>query len=78
MQGFYRLRARSLLADWPMFDANIGLVVRASSEQAARHLASQASGREGKNVWLDARASTCERLSLGGDDEIILIDHLRD
>lgn len=46
-------------------------VVRASTEQQARKVAAVRPGCESQDRWLDPSRSTCERVPVNGDSEII-------
>ena len=58
------------------YDENRGVLVRESSEVMARERAANACGVEGPGPWLDAERTTCRALSLSGDPDVLLIDHL--
>lgn len=62
------------LSDRPQYDVNNGFVIRASSEDVARIMASKVRGDEGAETWTDPRLSTCDRLWPVGDDEIVMQD----
>jgi hypothetical protein len=50
------------------------VVVRAKNEKEARTLASAYRGDEGKEVWLDGKQSTCEKLQVRGKSVVICAD----
>jgi hypothetical protein len=50
------------------------IVVRAKNEKEARTLASAYRGDEGKEVWLDGKQSTCEKLQVRGKSVVICAD----
>lgn len=56
-------------------DENSSFIIRASSEFHARNIAAEKCGDEGKNVWLDARRSTCAVLRKGGKPGVIMNDY---
>lgn len=49
------------------YDQFIGFVIRASSENRARQLAS-----EKGDIWLDSEETTCTQIFISGEEEIIL------
>lgn len=59
-----------------VYDMSYGHVVRAETESAARKLASRCFGDEGREVWLDPTATTCEELLADGEPTVILTDFL--
>ena len=50
-----------------------GFVIRAETEAAARHLARVESQSE---IWVDREKTTCEEISVCGNDEIILASNV--
>ena len=70
----------------PWYDKAFGFVVRADNEQAARQLVVDHAtaldywqddfkvGREGKNVWLDKKYTSCTEIPANGKQEIIMRD----
>ena len=58
----------------PWYDKAFGFVVRASTEEKARWLASTQAGDEGCAVWLDAKQTTCVELVANGKQDVILRD----
>ncbi len=65
------------IEDWmPWYDKAFGFVVRAKTEEDARHLvfSSGDNGEEGAEVWRDALKTTCEELKKDGKEEIIIQD----
>ena len=65
----------------PWYDKAFGFVVRAETEDAARHLigdyAVSGSGDEGIEAWLDPELSNCIELLPEGEEEIIMRDFAR-
>ncbi len=49
-----------------------GFIVRASSPEVARELASTQCGDEGKHRWLDATATACEVVTPKGEEGVLL------
>lgn len=56
--------------DYVGCDAYDGFVIRASSEEEARRIASEREHSESR--WLDAAQSVCTPISADGDPDIIL------
>jgi hypothetical protein len=59
-------------ASW--YDKAIGFVIRASTAEDARKLASMNAGDEGRATWLNVEQTSCVELPQDGDDEVILRD----
>jgi hypothetical protein len=62
----------------PWFDKNLGLVVRAETEQRAREIAEDAGADESRDAdkpWMDAACSTCNELHASGEEGVVIIDH---
>lgn len=71
---------RSTNSRWG-WDCAYAFVIRAKSSAAARRLAASRAGDEkdresGHNPWLDPKATTCEVLTLNGEEELIIRDFL--
>ncbi len=63
------------IVDWPNpWDCNMGFVIRADSEYAARVLAESVTGDEPLGAWLDGTQTTCEELTADGGTDIVLRD----
>lgn len=61
--------------DWdPWYDKCFGMVVRASTVQKARKLASLHCGDEGKDVWVQRNKTSCKSLQHHGSSGIIIKD----
>jgi len=58
------------------WDCANGFVVRASTEDEARLLASTKAGDEGDDAWLNPKFTSCEPLNNDGETEIVLRDFL--
>lgn len=58
----------------PWYDSAFGFVVRAETEERARHIASTEAGDEGSVVWFDPAKTTCVELQAAGPEEIVLRD----
>lgn len=58
----------------PWYDKAFKFVVRAPSQAEARRLAANNCGDEGPGVWLDSRATRCDRLKRKGEVEIVCRD----
>lgn len=58
----------------PWYDKCFGFVVRASSSEKARELASKENGDEGAKVWLDPSYSTCAELATRGGEMVVIKD----
>ena len=73
----------------PPYDKVFAIVIRAGSEDEARHLAQPAAGNEGRgiyrrlgehdeelaeDVWLDSSWTSCEELLPDGASEIVVVD----
>ena len=56
------------------YDCTNGVIVRAKTEEEARHLASKVRGDEGREVWLNEKYSTIEIIKSRGASEVILRD----
>jgi hypothetical protein len=56
------------------WDEMAACVVRAESPSAARKLAAEKKGDEGKQLWLDPLQSACKVLDHEGPDGIIIRD----
>lgn len=54
------------------YDYTDSFVIRANDERGARIIASQESGDEGAESWLDPRFSTCSLLSQHGPDGVVI------
>lgn len=54
------------------YDCADGFVVRARNEIVARTIASELAGEEGKEFWLDAKLSKCEKIEDHGKEGLIL------
>lgn len=66
------LLVRTDSVDW---EENDSVVVRASSEEAARELAAKHSAFEGPSPWLSPSKSTCEVVTVDGEDEVVLASY---
>jgi hypothetical protein len=55
----------------PWYDKAFGFVVAARDEEQARKLASEQSGGEGADAWLDKKASTCKEVKPSKAEVII-------
>jgi len=62
------------IKDWPHWDTLIRIIVRAINEENARKLATQRSGYEGIETWLDNSKTSCKELHTQGIEEIIMTD----
>jgi hypothetical protein len=63
------------LEDGPTYDCNVGFLVRAKSENQARKIASRRhGGDESPEKWLDPKRSSCERVRVGGQAGILMVD----
>lgn len=58
----------------PWYDSAFGFVVRAATEERARHLASTKAGDEGSVAWFDSARTTCVEVPSDGEEEIVLRD----
>ena len=62
----------------PWYDKAFGFVVRAETEEKARHLIADDEiftyGDEGALAWLDPKLSSCVELLSDGEEEIIIRD----
>lgn len=56
----------------PWYDKAFGFVVRADTEFAARKIASEFSGDEGKTAWLSESLSQCAELHSEGQEGLII------
>ena len=61
----------------PRFDKCFGVIVRARDEASARALASSAAGSEGEKVWKDPKETSCKRLEVEGEVEIVMLDFVQ-
>ncbi len=64
----------TLQVDVWTWDCAYGFVVRAKDEEEARSLASKMCGDEGRETWLDAKMTSCQRLEARGQAEVVLRD----
>lgn len=63
------------IKDWePWYDKVFGFVIRASSEDEARGLASLQAKDEGRQAWLRTTETACEILTDAGEPGVILRD----
>ena len=58
----------------PWYDKTFGFVVRATTEEEARRIASEDCSDEGSQAWLDNGLSSCVGLNPGGKSGIIIED----
>jgi len=58
----------------PWYDKSFGHIVRAANETNARLLASKEAGDEGKKAWLSNKVTSCDVLSVEGDEKSIICD----
>lgn len=59
----------------PWYDRCFGFVIRAETEEQARHIASEDAGKEGEDAWLDAALSVCYELTgANGSNGVIMRD----
>lgn len=58
------------------YDETHGVIVRAASPAAARKLAADVAGDEGRDVWLYAKNSTARVLKAEGVEGVVMIDYL--
>ena len=56
------------------YDCALGFVVRAGDEAMAREIASHYCGDEGRSVWIDPGATSCEVIDQDGEYSMILRD----
>ncbi len=54
------------------WDEYLGFVIRATSEESARYMASQSAADEGRAVWLDPEKTRCEVVPELGEEGIVL------
>jgi hypothetical protein len=57
-----------------LYDTSQGFVIRAGTEAQARAIAAQYAGDEGRGVWFDANATSCEPLETEGEVGVVLQD----
>ena len=87
MMKLWLLRPKDGSPHWDKwYDKAFGFVVRAETEQRARELAADEAGAEDwsesssrddehqHNPWLISGCSTCEELSAGGSEEVVVRD----
>ena len=71
----YILRPKEECGKWDCwYDKSFGHIVRAIDETQARSLASNESGDEGKEAWLSETYSSCDILTVEGNQEHIMED----
>ncbi len=61
-------------ANVPVYDVADGFVVRATTAEEARRLATDQAGDEGASTWTDDRDSSCAELTADGPSKVVLRD----
>jgi len=71
----YILKAVEGVEDFnPWLDKSFGHLVRAENEENARDIASKRCGDEGTESWLNKSKTTCEELTINGEEEHLMVD----
>lgn len=61
---------------WASYDVCFSMVIRATDEFAARVVAAENAGEEGKQVWVDKDVTHCVRLLNEGAPGLVIRDFL--
>jgi hypothetical protein len=69
--NFYKLVAQKT-ATGRFYDCYDAKIVRAASPERARKIASESTGDEGRETWLNVSFSTCQRITTQGEEGEIL------
>lgn len=70
--NLYILRPIENWKSW--YDKCFGVILQAETEEAARKLASECNGDEGPDVWLNPDKTSCNILTAGDKEKVIMID----